>query len=263
MTLPKTKEILKRLYDKYGDELRSAKLDIKPDYSGIGIGISSGMGYSYYGIDDCDRDFIYSAISQLCACVNDAFGPISFDIENHYIIESKAIKELDSVKDLIYKNIIRIKGIQKKYEGKDHSEYPIHVCLSNHEQVYDILEEIYNSDEFKEFKNPGQIEWLIKENLDLKFNDYWRIKKRKYKIHLVAFIPFLIFAGWIIINKDNQALSASGKTSVILIGGLLTIVFNLFFNNHNSFKDSWKLLTKSTRKVLKAKEKEIFLKSIK
>lgn len=263
MILPKTKEILKRLYDKYSEDLKYAKRDIKPDYSGTGLGISTGMGYSYFGIDDNDRDFIYSAIGSLAASVNDYYGPIVFDIENHYITETKAIKELDFLKDHILKDITRLKEIQNKYKGTEHSTYPIEVCLSNHEQVYEILEEIYNSDEFKEFKNPGQIDKLKNENADLKFMEHWRKLKRKYIIHLTAFLPFLILASWVITQKDEQGLSPIGKTSVLVAAGLITIFFNLFFNNHNSFKDSWKLLWKSSREKLKSKEKENFIKSLK
>jgi hypothetical protein len=131
--------------------LKYAKKDIRPDYSGKGFGISSGMGYSYSGIDDADRNFIYAAIGSLSASVSDAYGPIAFDIENHYITESKAVKELDLLKE-------RYRAIREKYKGTEHSQYPIQVCLENHEQVYEILEEIYNSDEFKEFKMPGKID---------------------------------------------------------------------------------------------------------
>jgi hypothetical protein len=108
MTLPKTKKTLKLLYDKYSEDLKYAKLDIKPLYSGTDIGISSGMGYRYIGIDNEDIDFIYSAIGSLCASVNDAYGPIVFDIKNHYITEMRAIKELDLLKENILKDIIRI-----------------------------------------------------------------------------------------------------------------------------------------------------------
>lgn len=259
MTLPKTKEILKRLYEKYSEDLKYAKQDIKPDYSGRGI----GNGYSYYGIDDNDRDFIYSAIGGLSASVSNAYGPICFDIENHYITESKAIKDLDFFKDYISKDIAKLKEIQKKYEGKEYSKYPIQVCLSCHEQVYEILEEIYNSEEFKEFKNPGQLDRLKNENSYLKFEEHWRKLKWKYIIHLTAFIPFLAIAGWVITHKDEQGISAIGRTSLLIVAGLLTIFFNLFFNNHNSFKDSWKLLLKSSREKLKSKEKENFIKSLK
>ena len=227
MTLPKTKEILKRLYEKYSEDLKYAKQDIKPDYSGRGI----GNGYSYYGIDDNDRDFIYSAIGGLSASVSNAYGPICFDIENHYITESKAIKDLDFLKDYISKDIAKLKEIQNKYEGKEHSQYPIQVCLSCHEQVYEILEEIYNSEEFKEFKNPGQLDRLKNENSNLKFEEHWRKLKRKYIVHLTAFIPFLAIAGWVITHKDEQGLSAIGRTSLLVVAGLLTIFFNLFFKS--------------------------------
>lgn len=259
MSLPKTKEILKRLYEKYSEDLKYAKQDIKPDYSGRVV----GNGYSYYGIDDNDRDFIYSAIGGLSASISNAYGPICFDIENHYITESKAIKDLEFLKDYISKDIAKLKEIQKKYEGKEHSQYPIQVCLSCHEQVYEILEEIYNSEEFKEFKNPGQLDRLINENSNLKFEEHWRKLKRKYIVHLTAFIPFLAISGWVITHKDEQGLSAIARTSLLVVAGLLTIFFNLFFNNHNSFKDSWKLLLKSSREKLKSKEKENFIKSLK
>lgn len=258
MPLSKTKEILKRLYDKYSEDLKYAKQDIKPDYSARGI----ENGYSYYGIDDNDRDFIYNSIGGLSESVNNAYGPIYFDIENHYITESKAIKDLDFLKDYISKEIATLKDIQKKYLGKEHSKYPIQVCLSYHEQVYEILEEIYNSDEFKEFKKPGQLDMLKNENSDLKFIEYWRKLKLKYIIHLTAFIPFLAIAAWIITHKDEKGLSIIGKTSMLVGAGLITIFFNLLFNNHNSFKDSWKLLSKTSRENLRTKERENFLKSL-
>jgi TRAP-type C4-dicarboxylate transport system permease small subunit len=76
--------------------------------------------------------------------------------------------------------------------------------------------------------------------------------------HLLLFILFLIFSSWIIISKDSKNYIGYTKISIVLIAGLITIFFNLLFNNHNSFKESWKLLTKKSREKLMEKEREKF-----
>ncbi len=262
MTLTKTKEILKRLQDRYGDSLRSAQLDIRPDYSGKGYGISSGVGYTYTGIDIPDRNFIYKSIGSLNASVNDLYGPIHFDIK-HYVTETNAAEALDELGQFILKDLKKLKEINEKYkENTECANYPIQVCLRYHQEIYNILEEIFNSEEYLTFKNPEKIHTLEKENIDLKFDNYWLKRKWKYLIHLIAFSPFLIFAGWIFYHKYKHDLFGLSNTIVLITSGLLTIVFSLVFNNHRSFKDSWKLIFKKTRHRLKDKEKNDFKRQI-
>lgn len=255
MELIKTKEILARLYNKYSLALKDAKKDIKPNYSMRGIG-----GSSYEGIDDHDRDFIYSAIGGLSASVSSSDGPIAFDLE-HYITEKEAVKELNELKNHIEKDLKKLRVLVDKYQTRDHYPYPLQVCLSYHEEINNLLNEIYNSDEFKEFDKPGTIDKLKTENLDLKFNNHWRKKRIKYIIHFIAFIPFILIASWMFIHRDRQdLLSNAGKVTVLVASSLITIVFNIFFNNHISFKEAWKILFKKSRQELMIKEKNEFLK---
>jgi hypothetical protein len=157
MTLTKTREIPKRLLDRYGKSLSSSQLDIKPDYSGKGYGISSGIGYTYTGIDFHDRDFIYQAIGSLNTSINDPYGPVYFDIKL-FITETNAVKALDELGQFISKDLVKLKEIYEKYNGnKECTHYPIKVCLSYHQEIYDILEEIFNSEEYLTLKNPTKI----------------------------------------------------------------------------------------------------------
>lgn len=65
-----------------------------------------------------------------------------------------------------------------------------------------------------------------------------------------------------IIYEDNNQISESYKIAIIAASGVVMILFNLLFNNHKTFKDSFKLLTKNSRKKLIMQEKQDYLKSI-
>lgn len=259
MPLDKTKETLKRLQDKYGAMLHSAQLDIKPDYSGIGLLTRDGIGYNYLGIDEIDIDFIYTAIRSLDVSISDYDSPISFNLD-YFVTETNALKALDKLKTFIFDDLVKLRQLKEKYKGKQYAHYPLQVCLTYHEEIFGILEEIYAFDEFIEFKQPGLIDSLKAKIINLEFDQYWRKREMKYFIHLITFFPFLFIAGLIITHKEEKDLVGFGKSAVLITSGLITIGFNLLFNNHSSFKDSWKLLSKNTRQELKEKERKIFLK---
>lgn len=126
MPLETTKITLKRLRDKYGDILKGAKIDIKPDYSGRGM----DRGYNYLGIDDTDRDFIYNSVNGLGVIINSVDGGIHFDIDNVFITEKKAIIELKSEKEYIFETLKKLIELKEKYSGKEYSNYPLDVCYT-------------------------------------------------------------------------------------------------------------------------------------
>jgi hypothetical protein len=261
VTLVKTKQILKRLRDRWGEYLREAKKDIRPDYTGQLAMTSNSYGYSYNGIDNYDRDFIYNSIGELGIIVNDSEGAIHFDVDNVFITEAKAVEELKAVKSHIENKLTKLSEIKLKYSTKEHSTYPIEVCLQTYTSINDILNEIFESDEFKEFQKPGTISNLTNQNTELQFSIYWSKRKWNYIIHLLAFIPFIIGAVYLLLHKDDKEIIGLSKSSLLVLSGLLTIIFNILFNNHNSFKDSFKLILKKSRDKLIAKEKETFIKS--
>jgi hypothetical protein len=263
VTLINTKQILKRLREKWGEDLKYSKKDIQPDYSGTLSMTSSAYGYSYFGIDNFDRDFIYSSIGEPTIIVNDIYGAIHFDIENVFITENKAVEELKIIKKHIENRLFKLNEIKLKYSGTEHSTYPIEVTFNSHYSINEILSEIFESDEFKEFLKPGTIARLTNENAELKFLIHWNKKRWTYVLHFLASIPFIIGAMLLLIHKDDKTIVGLGKSTLLVLSGLLTIIFNIFFNNYISFKDSFKLLLTKSRNKLIAKEKEAFFKSSK
>ncbi len=259
--LIQTKKTLDRLIHKYGDDLKRSQLDIRPDYSRVGHGIGPGVGHSYEGISDSDRDFIYAAIASLNASVNDEYGALHFDL-SQFVTERNAVNELDRFGVLILQDLNKLRNLQEKYKSEKRGNYPIEICLSYHEEIYNILDEIFNSVEYKEFKIPNLTNNLSSENADLKFKLYWNMRKWKYIIHLLAFFPFLFFAIWVLFHKEKRDLIGINNLIVLCAGGLITIVFTLLFNNHDSFKNSWKLLTRNSRNRLIKKEKDSFLRNL-
>ncbi len=151
-----------------------------------------------------------------------------------------------------------MKEIDNKYKSIESTKYPIIVVVNYYAGILEVVNQIKISKEFVEFKDDGIIERLKSENENLKFDKYWKKRKWKYLSHLLLFILFLIFSSWIIISKDSKNYIGYTKISIVLIAGLITIFFNLLFNNHNSFKESWKLLTKKSREKLMEKEREKF-----
>lgn len=258
MPLDNTKKVLRRLREKYGDILREAKRDIKPDYLGNGI----NGGYNYHGIDDYDRDFIYNSVSELDIIINNVEGSIRFDIDNVFITEAKAIIELKQEKNHIFLTLNKLGELKNKYEEKECSHYPLEMCFNLYKQINDLLNEVLNSNEFKEFEDPGVILKLTNETNDLKFRLYWNRKRWDYIFHLLAFIPFIVGAIYVILYKDDKKIIGLSKTLLFVLSGLITIIFNIMFNNHNSFKDSFKLLLPSSRKKLIQKEKVEFNKTL-
>ena len=259
MELEKTREILHRYINQNSEYLKRAKLDIKPDYSEKGIGMKAGEGYSYSGLEDFERDLIYNSIRELEVIVNRTDSSIQFNIKEVFITEKKAVAELIETKKFIENKLKELIDINQKYLKNEHSHYPLNVCINSYTEINDILDEIFNSLEFKDFLEPNLISKITNENNDLKFESFWRKRKWKYIFHLLAFIPFILGICFALIYKDNAVINETNKTILIVFTGIIMILFNLFFNNHSSFKNSFKLLRKKSREKLIKEEKKNFI----
>ena len=251
MALEKTKEKLTLLRNKYSEDLGYAKKDIKPNDSGI-------SGYSYSGIEDRDRDFIYGAIASLKETISNSYTGIAFDIEK-FISEKKALAELKKDFEFIKEDYIKLLSLKPKYGDENNLFYPLAECIRYHQEIHDILEEILNSEEIREFESPGESENLRNENLNYKFKEYWRKKQWNYIIHLILFLPFIAMVCWLVIQRENKNLSNGSMLPIVIGIALITIVFNLVFNNHNSFKDSWKLILPNARHNFIQKQREEYI----
>jgi hypothetical protein len=255
MQLENTKAILDRLITRNSESLKRALKDIKPVYSQNDV--RSGYGYIYHGIDEVDQNFIYSSLDSLEYYINETTSPFTFNLDYFVTIEN-IVKGLDSAFEDLEINFIHLKKLKDKYKDIESTKYPLTVVLNYYMGILEVLNQVKNSKEFIEFKDGGIIEKLKSENENLKFEKYWSKRKWKYLSHLLLFIPFLIIASWVIISKDSKNYLGYTKTSVVLTAGLITILFNLLFNNHSSFKESWKLFTKKSREKLIKQEREKF-----
>ncbi len=261
MPLVVIKTLLNRIINIHGTYLKEAKSDIRPYYPGE-INSPLAKGYSYYGIEDRDKEFIYQSVIALGIIVNDPFEVVHFDIDHVYGTETKAMKALAEAFEIISHNFERLKQIKEKYLDIDHSTYPITVALEQYESVHDILSEIASSDEYVSFKYKTTTADLLAQNRDLHFLIYWKKRKWRYYIHLIMFLPFLSGAAYFILQKDNQKIIEPYKSLILVAAGVLTILFNLLFNNHDSFKNSFKLFLKKSRNLLIEKERNSYLKTL-
>jgi len=257
MLLENTTLTLKRFHKRYGNYVKNATRDIKPDYSERGL----QPGYSYKGYDDKDREYIYYKVREMDCIFHDSNGVIRFDIENEFITEKRAVEELISTKQFIEEVLTELKEIEKRNVGREYSKYPLQVCFGIFSEVNDILQEIFDHEEMISFLNPRKLKSLEDENILLKFNVFWRKKILRCSIHLLFFIPFIFACGYVILNKEDENIIGIRRNLLLIIGGILTIIFNILFNNHNSFKDSFKLIFPSSRKKLKQEEFEKFKKA--
>jgi hypothetical protein len=157
--------------------------------------------------------------------------------------------------------LTELKEIEKRNVGREYSKYPLQVCFGIFSEVNDILQEIFDHEEMISFLNPRKLKSLEDENILLKFNVFWRKKILRCSIHLLFFIPFIFACGYVILNKEDENIIGIRRNLLLIIGGILTIIFNILFNNHNSFKDSFKLIFPSSRKKLKQEEFEKFKKA--
>lgn len=256
MRLDNTKLTLKRLLQRHGNYIKNIPKDIKPDYSEQGL----QPGYSYKGYDNKDRDFIYYSVRELDDIFNGSDSIIKFDVDNFFITEKRAFEKLLTTKHYIEEVINELTEIEKRNKGREYSKYPLKVCYGIFKEVNEILEEIILSEEIVNFLHPVGLKTIESENLKLKFDVFWRKKMFRYISHLLVFIPFLLGCIYMISSKDDSNITGIKKTLFIAVTGIMTILFNLLFNNHNSFKDSFKLILPKSRKNLREKEWETFLK---
>ena len=258
MSLKQTKKILKRYIDKESNYLKRALLDIKPDYSERRIGLKAGEGYSYKNFEPFEVDIIYNSIRELESIVNDKSSALHLNTKEVFITKKKVIVGLNDIKEFVEKKLKQLNNIEQKYRSNDSTHYALNVCLLSYQEISELLKEVYDSIEMKEFLEPNIISKLKKENIDLKFNSYWRNRKWNYLVHLLLFIPFLCMVIFVLVHKSNPSFNGLAKTTSIVGVGLIMISFNLFFNNHNSFKNSFKLLWHKSRKKLIAVERKRF-----
>ncbi len=258
MGLEKTREILQRYINQNSEYLKRAKTDIKPDYTEKGIGMQSGEGYSYSGLENFEIDLIYNSIRELDLIVNKKDSAIHLNVEEVFITEKRAITELIETKKFIKTKLNELININQKYFKKEHSHYPLNVCINSYSVINGILNEIFNSTEIKTFLEPNLISKITEENINLKFISHWRKIKKKYLIHLLAFISFILVIILVLIFRDSNTINKTAKIISIIITGFIMILFNLFFNNHNSFRNSFRLLNKKSRGKLMNEEKNKF-----
>jgi len=233
MKLIITNNTLKALHDRLDDDISYAVKDIMPKYQ---IG---DPGYIYRNISNNDADYIYSCIKYLKSWFRD---PI-FNDWSYYVTEKNAIRQLDHDVEDIKVRYEKLIAIKSKYVNMDANIYPIDVCISYYQYIVNILADIYNSEELIVFRKPN----IFKENRELKFEIWWKKRLFKLIIHLLSFILFLGIFITILLLKS----SGNEAIYIIIPIGIVTILFNLLFNNHQSFKDSWKIILSSTRKSLK------------
>jgi hypothetical protein len=254
MKLENTKQVLSRLHGRFNKDLAAAKVDIKPsDHMGAAL-----SGYPYTDIATADKIFIYQSICALHASFNSADSPILLDIENHFITETKAVEALKTFYGEINDRLSKLNLLSEKY-GKDGSmPYPLQVCLDYYIPIVAVIYEIVYSEEIKLFESPDRVSSLERKIENLEFEDFWRTKRKWYRVHLGFFLVFLVVCSFLIYHRDKKDLMGIGSWIVTIASGLYTIFFSVFFNNYNSFKDSFKLFSKKRAIALKSKLRSEF-----
>jgi len=259
MSLEKTKIVLERLRTKYIPEIKYARQDVKPTYT-KGPN-KSGNGYSYDPLDHNDTDTVYNALGELQSIFNDTTGPIHFDLA-HYIVEKKAGEDLEFTIAFLEGRKTTLIEIKERYAAIKPHIYPVEVVLNYYVEILNVLNgEILNSDEFKALMEPGLIKSLEHKNEDLLFEIHWNKRRWSYIVYLIAFLFFLAAGIVAILYKENENLPKWAAIGIPVFLGIFTILFNLFFGFHNTFKDAYKIILPGTRKHLMKQEKEKFLKS--
>jgi hypothetical protein len=255
MKLVQTQEALNAIVKRFGETLRYAVIDIKPQEWGY------RNGYSYYGYSSQDTNTIYNSIAWLNEAVNDDEGPFYFDVQNHYIVEKIALEDLKKCKEQISNNYASLLQIEAGYKKGEASEYPLKTALSFYGLIDNLLIEILKSEEIFDFERPGEVKRLANENLDLYFQKDWSKYQLKCWIHFSSFWVYILVTFFMLyIKEENNYLFNNYKYFTIFFLGILTIIFNTAFNNYQTFKDAWKLVLSSSRKKLKAHRKQEFLK---
>lgn len=191
--------------------------------------------------------------------MRDIYGPMVFDVEGHYVTENIALKHLQEETNQLLGRWNKLEMIAKKYPDQDHIPYPLEVCLNYYREVGEILQELVQSEEILAFQNGKSYQEVEHENKLLRFELYWKKKKWKYIWHLLAVIPFLALCISLLYHKAIGDQTGNASTWLTASVGLITIAFTIIFNNHNSFKDSFKLLTKRTANELKETAKKSYL----
>jgi len=130
-------------------------------------------------------------------------------------------------------------------------------------EVHSLLSEILNSEEVKDFEKPLERERLLSENKELRFALYWNNQHLKYVMHLTSLAFFIFAAACAVFYKEGS--DKSGNCYRLIAGAVafLTIAFNLFFNNHQAFRDAWSLLLPNACSRLKERKRKEFISNTK
>lgn len=255
MKLTETKNTLNNIANRFGDSLHGATSDIRPKEHGY------SNGYSYYGYSEEERDYIYNCIVWLSHVVNDGEGPFYFDIINVYIIESDALADLKKIRKEIKDRYNRLAQIKDFYSSTDASKYPLDTVINFYKPIDNLLDHVVNSREVLDFERPDEVKILAKENLDLYFEQFWGKYKWKCIGHLVSFFIYVSVICWLVFNREeNTTFYNKYKLFIICVLTLLTVIFNIAFNNYQTFKDAWRLILPPSRSNLKDRLKNEFMK---
>jgi len=208
-TLPTAQKILNEFRDKYHKTVEDCRSDIRPDWDETGI-----TGYSYKGIEDKDRHFIYQAIGTLGPELRSVL--FDFDVSGHFITPEKAVEYLKVRLALIKSELEGLQELRTKYSNNGGTPYPIAVSIEYHQKTVDILGIVLKLDEVQDVLNPGYVESLEEENISMKFEKHWRKELRKYGWQLFTFLIFLAAVVLLLIYRASY-------TWVGIIAGIIPI----------------------------------------
>lgn len=199
-------------------------------------------GYSYKGIEDRDRDFIYQAIGTLGPELRSVL--FDFDVPGHFITPEKAVEYLKERYAILKSDLEELQGLARKYSKNGGTPYPIGVGIEYHQKTVDVLDVVLQLDEVQEVLNPGYVELLEEENISMKFDHHWRKELRKYGWQLFTFLIFLVVVVILLIYRTSYAW-------VGIIAGLIPIANS--FITKTAIKESFRAFLGSTLREEKFK----------
>ncbi|WP_166923200.1 hypothetical protein [Flavobacterium poyangense] len=255
MSLDKTKLRLYRFLKKHRVLVKNAGVNIRPSY----FDKDSFSGRSYRGYDNADSDFICNKIRNLdliFSGINRRFQCDYKDFDN----EKKIATELLSAKKRVEQVLVELNEIEIRNRDRDYSQYPLKVCYATFKEINDDLEEIISSEEMISFLYEIELNTLEYENLKLEFGIIWQTKLLRYTLHFLAFIPFLGSCLYVLLYNDDVDYATNENVTIVVSGCIMTILLHLFLNTKNSFNESFKYILLKSRKNLREKKWQTFLK---
>lgn len=255
MSLDKTKLRLYKFLIRHRDLVKNAALNINLTY----FDKDSHSGRSYRGYDDTDRDFICNNIKELDQIFNGPNRRAPFT-EEDFGTEKVAVIELLSAKKCIEKVLRELNEIEIRNRDRDYSQYPLKICYTTFKEINDDLEEIVLSEEMVSFLHEIDLNTLEYENLKLEFGIIWQKKMLRYTLHFLAFIPFLSSCFYAFLCNIDIDFTTNENIVIVLSGCITTILLHIFLNTKSSFKESFKYILVKSRKDLREKKWQMFLK---